>query len=418
MPEPILSITALDAHYGDFQALYGLDMSLANGEVLAIIGANGAGKTTLMRSISGLMQNGAAQIAYRGQPIGAMRADQVAGLGIALVPEGRQLFPSLSVEENLLIGGRMGRKGPWSLKAVFALFPILKERRAVPSTALSGGQQQMVAIGRALMSAPTVLMLDEPSLGLWPLLCKELFSSLMQVRETGVGILLVEQNAKQSLGIADRGYLLENGSIVGEDSAESLLHDPAVQAAYLGGAAAAAVSGQVKTKSVMPAKPAVKKVASTTTTVSPEHFLPETSQRSTVSADALIDDDIGAMVARASSAAAEERVSPLSASGSVSTLNQTTSPQQTASQSASPAASAVSLPPTQDARVQQLLAEFESAARAAASGGDHTRVVDKSARHSVQDDLDNLPHIPVIRKSLVTVYRRDGSGVLRKQERR
>jgi branched-chain amino acid transport system ATP-binding protein len=418
----MLKVSELAASYGMHEALSGISLQVEHREIVVILGANGAGKSTLLKAIAGICEGvSGGDVSLDGRSLNNLNAEQIVEAGIAFVPEGRGIFGDLTVQENLLLGAYAEHardRQTENLDRVLTLFPKLAERKKQIARTMSGGEQQMVAIGRALMSAPTVLMLDEPSLGLSPLLCKELFSSLMQVRETGVGILLVEQNAKQSLGIADRGYLLENGSIVGEDSAESLLHDPAVQAAYLGGAAAAAVSGQVKTKSVMPAKPAVKKVASTTTTVSPEHFLPETSQRSTVSADALIDDDIGAMVARASSAAAEERVSPLSASGSVSTLNQTTSPQQTASQSASPAASAVSLPPTQDARVQQLLAEFESAARAAASGGDHTRVVDKSARHSVQDDLDNLPHIPVIRKSLVTVYRRDGSGVLRKQERR
>jgi branched-chain amino acid transport system ATP-binding protein len=233
MPEPILSITALDAHYGDFQALYGLDMSLANGEVLAIIGANGAGKTTLMRSISGLMQNGAAQIAYRGQPIGAMRADQVASLGIALVPEGRQLFPSLSVEENLLIGGRMGRKGPWSLKAVFALFPILKERRAVPSTALSGGQQQMVAIGRALMANPDLILFDEISLGLAPVIIKSIYDALPGIVGEGMSAIIVEQDISKALSVSDRVYCLQEGRVSLEGASNTVSRE-AISQAYFG----------------------------------------------------------------------------------------------------------------------------------------------------------------------------------------
>ena len=168
----LLTLTALDAHYGDFQALYGLDLSVSEGEVIAIIGANGAGKTTLMRSVSGLLRNAPDQITYRGQPIGALRADQVAALGIALVPEGRQLFASLSVEENLLIGGKTGRSGPWSLVRVYDLFPILQERRAQTSTSLSGGQQQMVAIGRALMANPDLILFDEISLGLAPVIIR------------------------------------------------------------------------------------------------------------------------------------------------------------------------------------------------------------------------------------------------------
>ena len=146
MADPVLSLRKLDAHYGDFQALFGVDMDINSGEVIAIIGSNGAGKTTLMRSISGLLTNQSAQVSYPGDAIGALRADQVAQRGIALVPEGRQLFPSLSVEENLLIGAQTGRAGPWSVEAIYSLFPILKERRSQASTTLSGGQQQMVAI--------------------------------------------------------------------------------------------------------------------------------------------------------------------------------------------------------------------------------------------------------------------------------
>ncbi|MEL6452172.1 MAG: ABC transporter ATP-binding protein [Pseudomonadota bacterium] len=233
MPDPILSITALDAHYGDFQALYGLDMELHEGEVLAIIGANGAGKTTLMRSISGLMQNGADQVRYRGRPIGALRADQVAGLGLALVPEGRQLFPSLSVEENLLIGGRMQRPGPWSLEAVFDLFPILKERRAVPSTSLSGGQQQMVAIGRALMSNPDLILFDEISLGLAPVIIKSIYDALPDIVGTGMSAMIVEQDISKALSVSDRLYCLQEGRVSLEGPSDSVSRD-AISAAYFG----------------------------------------------------------------------------------------------------------------------------------------------------------------------------------------
>lgn len=232
MPE-LLNISRLDAHYGDFQALYGVDMTLAEGEVLAIIGANGAGKTTLMRSISGLMQNDASQITYRGQPIGALRADQVAGLGIALVPEGRQLFPSLSVEENLLIGGRMGRKGPWSLQAVFDLFPILEERRAVASTSLSGGQQQMVAIGRALMANPDLILFDEISLGLAPVIIKSIYEALPGIVGTGMSAMIVEQDISKALSVSDRLYCLQEGRVALEGASDGVSRE-AISAAYFG----------------------------------------------------------------------------------------------------------------------------------------------------------------------------------------
>jgi len=233
MAEPLLSIKGLDSHYGDFQALYGVDMSLAEGEVLAIIGANGAGKTTLMRSISGLMSNGASQITYRSQHIGALRADEVAARGIALVPEGRQLFPSLSVEENLLIGGRMHRKGPWDLTAVFELFPILKERRAVPSTSLSGGQQQMVAIGRALMSNPDLILFDEISLGLAPIIIKSIYEALPGIVGTGMSAMIVEQDISKALSVSDRLYCLQEGRVALEGASNEVSRE-AISAAYFG----------------------------------------------------------------------------------------------------------------------------------------------------------------------------------------
>lgn len=223
MPEPILKIQGLNAHYGDFQALYGVDMTVTEGEVLAIIGSNGAGKTTLMRSISGLMGNGAGQIAYRDQDISGLRADQVAGTGIALVPEGRQLFQSLSVEENLIIGGQIGRKGAWDLASVFKLFPILKERRAVPSTSLSGGQQQMVAIARALMANPDLILFDEISLGLAPIIIKDIYEALPGIIGEGMSAVIVEQDISKALSVSSRVYCLQEGrvSLTGTSNAVS-----------------------------------------------------------------------------------------------------------------------------------------------------------------------------------------------------
>jgi branched-chain amino acid transport system ATP-binding protein len=174
----LLEITDLTARYGDFQALFGVDMTLGLGETIAIVGANGAGKSTLMRSIAGVLNNAADQIVFDGLPIGAMSAAEVMSLGIAMVPEGRRLFPSLSVEENLLIG-KYGRaaSGAWSLETIYGLFPILKERRDAPATALSGGQQQMAAIGRALISNPRILLCDEISLGLAPVVIRDIMRS-------------------------------------------------------------------------------------------------------------------------------------------------------------------------------------------------------------------------------------------------
>ena len=213
MPETGLKLSGLDAHYGDFQALYGIDLDVAEGEVVAVIGANGAGKSTLMRSISGLMRNQPRQILWRGQPIGALRADQVAGLGIALVPEGRQLFPSLTVEENLTIGGRVGRAGHWNLARVYELFPVLEERRAVPSTSLSGGQQQMVAIGRALMANPDLVMFDEISLGLAPVIIRQIYDVLPRIVGQGMSALVVEQDISKALSVSSRVICLQEGRI-------------------------------------------------------------------------------------------------------------------------------------------------------------------------------------------------------------
>ncbi len=233
MPEPILSLRKLEARYGDFQALYGVEMALNEGEVLAIIGANGAGKTTLLRSVSGLMSNAAAQVVYHGQPIGALRADEVAALGIALVPEGRQLFPSLSVEENLLIGGRLNRKGPWSLDAVFELFPVLKERRAFASTALSGGQQQRVAIGRALMSNPDLILFDEISLGLAPVIIKSIYEALPGIVGDGMSAIIVEQDVSKALSVSDRVYCLMEGRVSLEGRSRDISRE-AISRAYFG----------------------------------------------------------------------------------------------------------------------------------------------------------------------------------------
>ncbi len=236
MPEPLLSLTALDAHYGDFQALFGVDMAIEEGEVIAIIGANGAGKTTLMRSISGLLTNAPEQIKYRGQAIGALRADQVAHLGLALVPEGRQLFPSLSVEENLLLGGKTGRAGPWSLQAVYDLFPILQERRAQASTSLSGGQQQMVAIGRALMSNPDLILFDEISLGLAPVIIKSIYEALPGIIGQGTTAVIVEQDISKALSVSSRVYCLQEGRVSLTGRVEDITRDQ-ITAAYFGVAA-------------------------------------------------------------------------------------------------------------------------------------------------------------------------------------
>lgn len=232
MPE-LLTLQNLDARYGDFQALYGINAHVAPGEVLAIIGANGAGKTTLMRSIAGLIRNDPGAILWKGQKIGALRADQVAGLGIALVPEGRLLFPSLSVEENLIIGGQMGRKGPWSLQAVYRLFPILEERRHQPSTSLSGGQQQMVGIGRALMANPELVLMDEISLGLAPVVIRQIYEALPGIVGEGMAAVIVEQDIAKALSVTSRVYCLQEGRVSLEGASSHVTRED-IARAYFG----------------------------------------------------------------------------------------------------------------------------------------------------------------------------------------
>ncbi len=233
----LLETLGLTARYGDFQALFGVDMALDAGETIAIVGANGAGKTTLLRSLSGVLRNAAEQIVFDGEPIGALAAPDVMARGVAMVPEGRKLFPSLSVEENLLIG-KYGRSvaGPWSLETIYALFPVLKERRNSPGTALSGGQQQMVAIGRALMSNPRVLLCDEISLGLAPIVIRDIYAAVPRIRETGASIVIVEQDIGQALKVADRVYCMMEGRVTLSGRPADLTRE-AIHAAYFGASA-------------------------------------------------------------------------------------------------------------------------------------------------------------------------------------
>ncbi|WP_271412073.1 ABC transporter ATP-binding protein [Pseudomonas sp. Q1-7] len=209
----MLTIRKLRAGYGDFQALFDLDLDLAEGETLAIIGANGAGKSTFLRSLAGLIRNDPGAIRYKGQSIGDLPANRVLERGIALVPEGRKLFPSLSVEENLLIGAYSKRPGPWNLARIYGLFPVLETLRKRPGTALSGGQQQMVAIGRALMSSPSLLLCDEISLGLAPTTIKDIYAALPSIKADGTAVILVEQDINQALAVADRFYCFQEGRI-------------------------------------------------------------------------------------------------------------------------------------------------------------------------------------------------------------
>ena len=223
----------LTAAYGDFQALFDISLNLEPGETLAIIGSNGAGKSTFLRSLAGLIRNPREAIRFEGEAIGDLPANRVLERGIALVPEGRKLFPSLSVEENLLIGAYSGRKGAWSLPRIYALFPALEQLRKRPGTALSGGQQQMVAIGRALMSSPRLLLCDEISLGLAPTTIKDIYAALPSIKADGTSVILVEQDINQALSVADRFYCFLEGR-VSLSGAPADASKEQIKAAYFG----------------------------------------------------------------------------------------------------------------------------------------------------------------------------------------
>jgi len=233
MPDPLLEVRAIDAYYGDFQALFGVSLRVNAGEVVAVIGANGAGKSTLLKSIAGLMRPKAGDIIFDGEPIGAAPAFAVVKRGIALVPEGRRLFPSLTVEENLLIGGQSRRPGPWTLDRVYDLFPVLAERRHLPAPALSGGQQQMCSIARALMSNPRLLLCDEISLGLAPIIVRDIYARLPAIVAEGLALIVVEQDIAQALKAARQVYCLQEGRIALQGPARELTRE-SISAAYFG----------------------------------------------------------------------------------------------------------------------------------------------------------------------------------------
>jgi len=233
----MLSVENVDLYYGDAQALAGVSLEVPQGEIVAIVGANGAGKSSLIRSIAGIERARAGRIAFRGRDITRLESHRICDLGIGQVAEGRQVFPGLTVEENLEMGGLLPRaraKARAALGEVYALFPPLAERRGQLAGTLSGGEQQMLAIGRCLMGAPELIMFDEPSLGLAPVVVQEVLRTIRMLNGRGMTVLLVEQNDAVSLRLSQRAYVLENGRIVMSGSGEALLHDDRVRQAYLG----------------------------------------------------------------------------------------------------------------------------------------------------------------------------------------
>jgi len=232
-----LEINHIDAFYGDVQVLFDLSLNVGEGEVVSIIGGNGAGKSTLLRTISGLIKPAHGEIVFDGRAIHTLPPEEIVTSGIVQVPEGRRLFSLMTIKDNLIVGAynkRADQHKEETLKQVYAMLPRLAERENQMATTLSGGEQQMVAIGRGLMAMPKLLMLDEPSLGLAPVLVKSIFETIREIADRGTTVLLVEQDVNHSLALSDRGYVLEHGRVAMEGAADELLADPHVKEAYLG----------------------------------------------------------------------------------------------------------------------------------------------------------------------------------------
>jgi len=230
---PLLEVAGLDAWYGDFQALFDVSVSVADGEVVAIIGANGAGKSTLLRTVAGLLPRTAGSVCFDGADLTGVPAHRRVALGISLVPEGRRIFPSLSVEENLLVGAQARRPGPWTVASVLELFPLLEDKRRRGGGQLSGGEQQALAIGRGLMANPRLLLLDEVSLGLAPIVVRRIYQALPAIRAAGTTVVVIEQDIGQALRAADRVYCLLEGRVALEGAPQDLDRDR-IAAAYFG----------------------------------------------------------------------------------------------------------------------------------------------------------------------------------------
>jgi len=233
---PVLELDDVAVSYGKRRALDGLSLSVAPGEIVTLLGANGAGKSTTLRAVSGLVRTARGRIRFEGRDITEVAADAIVAAGVSHVPEGREIFPEFSVRENLLVGGHTVERSRLAerLESVFRLFPVLRDRQAQTAGTLSGGEQQMLAIGRALMTRPRLLLLDEPSLGLAPILAREIFRVIRRINDDGVAVLLVEQNARRALAVAVRGYVLETGRLVTSGTSAALAADPRVRTAYLG----------------------------------------------------------------------------------------------------------------------------------------------------------------------------------------
>ena len=419
----MLEVKNLSVSYSQHRALDDISVRISKGEVVVILGANGAGKSSLLRAIAGLSEGHCdGDISFAGQSLLGRNPDEIVTGGIALVPEGRAIFGDLNVEENLRLGAyseraRMNEQA--NLDRVLTLFPKLRERRKQITRTMSGGEQQMVAVGRALMSDPTILMLDEPSLGLSPLLSKELFQALGRIRETGPGVLVVEQNAKLSLAIADRGYLIENGRMVGANDAASLAADPAVQAAYLGGKPGRAGAPAARTPAAAPKQagraPAAAEAAAATGS-GRVYVQPAGLSGGAMDTGALIGENLDSLLGRANAAARPSSTvtpaQPARGKTGPRAVEIKPEPERAATAPAPERTVPGQAGAAGDERIAALLADFEIAAQKAreprANGG--TNAPDYTIPHG--GEPDGLPEIPVFRKAKVEVFKRDKNGAL------
>ena len=418
----MLEVKNLSVSYGQHRALDDISVQIAKGEVVVILGANGAGKSSLLRAIAGLSEGHCdGDISFSGQTLLGQSPDEIVTGGIALVPEGRAIFGDLNVEENLRLGAYSERariNEQANLDRVLTLFPKLRERRKQISRTMSGGEQQMVAIGRALMSDPTILMLDEPSLGLSPLLSKELFQALGRIRETGLGVLVVEQNAKLSLAIADRGYLIENGHIVGANDAASLAADPAVQAAYLGGKpgrVAAPAPRPVAATTKQPDPAAVVTPPATASGSGRVYVTPAGLSGGAADAGSLIGENLDSLLGRASAAArrSSTALSSANASGKKGPKIVEITPQpEAAGPATQSSAGSDHVTAGGDDRIAAMLADFETAAQKAREPRHVSRAPAPERPKSHGEEPAGLPEIPVFRKAKVEVFKRDKTGAL------
>ena len=404
----MLEVQNLSVSYGKHQALENISISVNKGELVVILGANGAGKSTLLKSISGICDGDIkGNILINGSNILGLKPEAIVEKGIALVPEGRAIFEDLNVYENLKLGAfseRAQSKIYDNITLVYDLFPKLKERSNQISRTMSGGEQQMVAIGRAIMSAPNILMLDEPSLGLSPILSKELFNVLGKIRDKGIGVLILEQNAKLSLSVANRGYLFEVGKLVGEDSAKNLINNPDIQSAYLG-----SKKGKLNENKEINSFKNTTQNSGTFSYITPSGL--NGNKKNNLSIDKF---NIENLILKAENSA---KIKPLY-KGSKE-FNSPFTEQKIDSVKTNHLSKKIilseennnNLDNSKKSKIQNLLNDFEEAAYKSRISNKET--FNNENKYKNENTLETLPEIQVFRKSAIQVFKRDNTGQLR-----